>query len=670
MTLPPGLLGAGLLFWGWQTGNLLVGAALAVLVEAPRWTRLRFELQHTDLARIADLSTLVFVGLTVLLAATRGAASAVLDVIEWLPAVLAPILLAQLMSSGGRVPLSALFRYVRKRKQRDPSTDDPLVDVSGVYLVLCAVAAGAGNTRGPGYYAGLVALAAWALYAVRPRHASLAAWGGALALAGGIGYAGQAGLTQLQGMVEAWAVDWQLRGMDADPYRSTTDIGSIGRLKQHDTIVLRVYADPRVGAQRLHRASFTTYSGNTWRVRRAQMASLAPEVDGATWTLAPGEVRSSMPIATRLEQGKALLALPAGAVRVSALPAAGVKRNALGAVQADIGGNWGRYVAESAEGMAGYAPPDEEDLDVPAVERAEFQRLAAELGLSAGTPEEAVRRVEQHFGTFAYSTYREAAPPAGMTVLADFLRTSKRGHCEYFAAATTLLLRAAGVPARYATGFSMFEYSDLERAYVVRARHAHAWTRAWVGGRWVDVDTTPPAWVAEEESLAPVWQGFADLVRWAMYEWSQRGEIGVGAAAYAVLAVLIAVLLWQIVRRTRAARAAKGGAAGLPRSRPGEDSEFYALERVLVARGAPRAPGEALSVWASGVAAGLDEGTRVKFQRALELHLRYRFDPAGIDDREREVLRETALALAGRAAAHGPPVGGGSSGARPRRRAN
>ena len=635
MTLPRGLAAAGLLFWGWQTENLLVGAALAVLVEAARWTAVRFELGETDLARIADLCTVVFVGLTAVLAATRGAASAVLDVIEWLPAVLAPILLAQLMSTAGRIPLSALFRYVRKRKQRDPSTDDPLVDVSGVYLVLCAVAAGAGNARGPGYYAGLVALAAWALFAVRPRHGSIAAWGAAIAVAAGVGYAGQVGLIQLQGVIETWVVDWQLRGMDADPYRNTTDIGSIGRLKQHDTIVLRVYADPRAGAQRLHRASYTAYAGNTWRVRKAQMAPLQPEPDGATWTLAPGTGGARVQIATRLEQGKALLALPAGAVRIAEMPATSVRRNALGAVQADLGGDWARYVAESGEGIAAYAPPDEEDLDVPLAERAEFRLLAVELGLHAMAPQAAIRRVEAHFGTFSYSTFRESAPPDGTTVLADFLRTSKRGHCEYFAAATTLLLRAAGIPARYAIGFSMFEYSDLERAYVVRARHAHAWTRAWVDGRWVDVDTTPPSWSAEEERLAPAWQGLMDLARWAMYKWSQRDELEAGAAVYAVLAVLIIVLALRVVRRMQGARAGKGAAGQTVRVWPGEDSEFYAVERALAERGVQRAPGEALSVWASGVAAGLDEATRRAFQRVLELHLRYRFDPAGIDHGER-----------------------------------
>ena len=505
MTLPRGLLGAGLVFWGWQTGNLFIGIPLAVLVEALRWSAFRRELRQADVARVADLCTVLFLGLAAVLAANRGIGQGVLGAFEWLPALLAPVLLSQLVSTAGRIPLSALFRYLRKQRQRDPSIDDPLVDLGGVYLALCVITAGAANVRGPGYYAGLIVLGAWALFAVRPRHSPLALWVVAFVIAGATGYAGQAGLNQLQASLEAWVGDWQLRGMDADPYRSTTDIGSIGRLKLLDTIVLRVYAEPEAASRLklLHRASFTTYSGTTWLARKAPMVSLEVAADGATWTLATGAPESSVRIATRLDQGKALLGLPLGTVRISGLPAAGLKRNALGAVQADVGGDWAQYIAESTEVSAGYAAPMDEDMTLPAAERVVFAQLAAELNLSGAPAEEVLRRVAEHFQGFSYATFREAAPPRETTALADFIGRSKTGHCEYFGAATTLLLRAAGIPARYATGFAMLEYSLLEGAYVVRARHAHAWTRAWVDGRWVDVDTTPPAWFGEEERLAP-----------------------------------------------------------------------------------------------------------------------------------------------------------------------
>ncbi|HJV10273.1 MAG TPA: transglutaminase-like domain-containing protein, partial [Burkholderiales bacterium] len=420
----------------------------------------------------------------------------------WMPAVLTPVLLAQRFSASGRIPLSALFRYLRKARERDPTIPDPPIDLSGAYFAVCVLAAAIPNQRDEFFYAGVVVLIGWALAPLRPKHHRLAVWASVMVLAAGIGYGTQLGLAQLQATVDDWVSDWLLRGLAADPYRNNTELGAVGRLKMIDAIVLRVYATqadaPRL--KLLHRASFNSLHGTTWTARRAPMAPIEPQEDGTTWQLEPGAPSGSARIVTRLESGKALLALPPGTLRVSALPAVAVRRNGLGAMQIELAGDWSPYVAETSGRIEGYAPPSAEDLALPFGERAEFQRLAAELGLEKHN---AVERVRTYFASFSYSTYREAPVPEGRSALADFLRESRSGHCEYFAAATTLLLRAAGVPARYATGFAMQEYSELEGAYVVRARHAHAWTRAFVDGRWIDIDTTPPSWFDAEERLAP-----------------------------------------------------------------------------------------------------------------------------------------------------------------------
>jgi hypothetical protein len=141
LSLPPLLVGAATLFWGWQSGNLVIAAPLAVLLEAPRWLRLRFALEPADYARIADLCTVFFVGLAVVLAANRGVSQGVIGAFQWLPAVLSPILLAQRFGAEDRVPLTALFRYLRKQKERNPALRVPMVDTAGVHVALCAISA-------------------------------------------------------------------------------------------------------------------------------------------------------------------------------------------------------------------------------------------------------------------------------------------------------------------------------------------------------------------------------------------------------------------------------------------------------------------------------------------------------------------------------------------------
>ncbi|MBI1943080.1 MAG: transglutaminase domain-containing protein [Betaproteobacteria bacterium] len=644
MNAPALMVGASLVFWGWQSGNLVVGIALGLALEAPRWLRLRLDLGTREHSTIADLCTVGFVLLALIVAANRGVARGILEAFIWLPVVLSPILAAQLVSAERRVPLSALFRHMRRLRRENPALKDPPVDVGPVYIALALVSAGVANQRGPGYYAGVVLAAGCMLYAVRPRHASLAAGAAMLAAAAALGYAGHVALAQAQMLLVDWVMDLDLiRTADPDPYRVRTEIGSLGRLKKYDAIVMRVYAQEKdIGRLRLlHRGSYNTFSGRSWLARGTTMAPVESEADNQTWVLAAAPPQWRVRIATRFNLGRTLLALPAGTSRIESFPANAMNRNALGAVHASLAVDWAQYEALGGSAIALYAPPSPEDGAVPEGERAVFERAAAELGLRAVAPAEALRRVERYFERFAYSIFRERPVPRGETALGDFMTRTRAGHCEYFAAAATLLLRAAGVPARYATGFAVVEYSAIERAYVVRTRHAHAWTRAFVDGRWVDLDTTPAAWVPEEAAEAPIWENLADLFRYAGFAWSQRGEFKAGNAWYAILVLLAAYLAWSVLRGRKLVRE-QHAAAAVRRRYPGEDSEFYALEKSLP----QRELSETQSAWLFRVTKDLPQEKRETLRTALSLHQRYRFDPAGLAPPERGRLRELCRALA------------------------
>jgi len=645
MIVPPFLVCAVLAFWGWQSGHLMVGVAIGIVLEAPRYIRLRLDLGTVEHSRIADLSTVGFVTLAALLAANRGISHGILEAFIWAPVALAPVMLAQLLTETGRIPLSALFRYMRKLRRQNPQIKDPPVDVSPVYVAVAVIAAGVANVRGPEYYVGVVLVCAWVLYGVRPRHAGYGPWVLILAAAAGIGYAGQVGLVQLQAQLESWAIDFNMRGMDADPYRSVTEIGSIGRLKQYDAILLRVYAAESEAARvrLLHRSSYNTYSGTSWLARESPMQAVDSEADNTTWVLAArGQPADwDVRIVARINNGKGLLPLPAGTTRLSELTAVSMRRNSLGSVHVDAGADWLQYRAQGAAGAPADGPPAAPDTILPSAERAVFERLATDLGLHDLAAEEIARRVARHFGTFRYSLYRERSAPNGETALGHFMTQSRTGHCEYFAAAAALLLRAAGIPSRYATGFAVEERSGLEGAYIVRSRHAHAWTRAWVGGRWIDLDTTPPDWFAEEAGEAPFWQGLADLVRWAGFRWSMREDFKAGDAWYGVLVVLALILGWRMFGGRRVTRKDGAESAIARQAHPGEDSEFYAVEQAI----SPRAPGETHAAWLRRAAPGVPSEKADQLREALRLHQRYRFDPAGLATAERDRLRELCRAI-------------------------
>lgn len=666
MNSPPALIGAALVFWGWQTGNLLVGVLAGVALEALRALRLRIDLGAKEHASVADLCTIGFVLLAVLLATNRGIGRGILEAFIWQPIVLAPIIAAQLVTADRRIPLSALFRHVRKLTRAHPEIRDPRVDTSAVYAALTLLAAGVANQRGSEYYVAVVIGAGALLLAARPRRrAGLAAAALLLALAAALGHAGHIGLAQAQLLLVDWIIDFNMRVVDADPYRTRTELGSLGRLKKYDAIVLRVYAGTGEAERMrlLHRASYNTYLAGTWIARGAAMENLESEADNETWILERTPPQGLPPyrvrMAIRMESGRALLPLPGGTTRIASLPATQLRRGPLGTAHASLAVDWATYEAQAMPGIAFYAPPAPEDSAVAPEERQILEAVVAELGLLDLAPAERLRRIERHLGGFRYSTFRERPVRAGETALGDFLTRTRKGHCEYFATAATLLARAAGVPARYATGFAAIEHSALEGAYVVRARHAHAWSRAWVEGRWRDLDTTPPVWGAEEEREAPVWQGFADLLRYAGFRWQQRGEFRAGDAWYALLAALAIYLAWSVLRGRKVVRDGKTALAAARRRHPGEDSEFYALEQSLGQREAT----ETQSAWFLRIARSLAEEKRQNLLAALRLHQRYRFDPAGLTPEDRGRLARLCRSL-NPASPDGPPKNAAIPGAK------
>jgi protein-glutamine gamma-glutamyltransferase len=643
MNAPPLAIAGALAFWGWQSGHLVVGLLLGAVLEGLRAANLRLDLGEKEHSTIADLSTVGFVLLAVLLAANRGIGRGILEAFIWQPVAVSPILAAQLVTADRRIPLSALFRYLRKQKREHPDIKDPRLDLTAVYAALTLLVAGVANQRGPEYYVGVVAAAAFLLFAARPRSANLAAGAVLLSAAAGLGYAGHLGLAQAQALLFDLVFDFNMRVIDTDPYRTRTEMGSLGRLKKYDAIVLRMHAAEKDGTrlQLLHRGSYNTYLGGTWVARSAAMGNLDSEADNETWTLAADQPSARVRLSVRMEAGRALLPLPAGTVRIGSFPATHMQRNPLGAVHAQLGVDWASYEAQTVPAIAVYAPPMTEDLAVPAEERGVLEQTVAQLRLRELPPAERLRAIERHLAGFTYSTFRERPVAKEDTALRDFLLRTQSGHCEYFATAATLLARAAGVPARYATGFSAVEYSNLEGAFVVRTRHAHAWSRAWVDGRWVDLDTTPATWALEEAADAPLWQGLADLLRFAGFRWSQRGEFKAGDGWYAALAVLAVILAGRVLRGRRVLREERAAAAQR-RGVPGDDSEFYVVEKTLPVR----APGEPHAAWLKRIAPDLPAARLARLREALRLHQRYRFDPEGITTPERARLRELCTALA------------------------
>ena len=73
-----------------------------------------------------------------------------------------------------------------------------------------------------------------------------------------------------------------------------------------------------------------------------------------------------------------------------------------------------------------------------------------------------------------------------------FLAESDTGYCVHFATAATVLLRAAGIPARYVTGYMV--NCEAGKPVTVESDRAHAWVEYFDDelGAWIVVEPTPP----------------------------------------------------------------------------------------------------------------------------------------------------------------------------------
>ncbi len=688
MNPPPFLLLAVLLFWGWQSGLLLFGAIMGLVLESSRFIKARWDLTGEDFRRLWNFSVLLALTLVVYVfttneesgglngllhssavVAARNAGISATTFLRWLPMTMFLFVAAQRFSEHGAVPLSAISVLVRRRRKGSAETERN-VDVSYPYFIVCLFSAGIHpNTGTHSYFWGQAVLIAWALWPLRSRRYGIIAWVGALAAVIGLGFFGQHGIGELQRAFEGYNAQWMINLMRqrTDASQSITAIGQIGKLKLSPRIVIRL--EPKAGSAPpvyLREASYRGYhpQRQTWQMGGSQNNFddiLHDTGKFSSWTLLPGKTNTSVVnIASYLEgrsrdtgDPEGLLPLPTGSGRLEKLPVFTLKLNKTGAVQAS-GLGLVIFDAHYGPGATFDSPPDTStnhlDLAVPTNEIPALDQIISEMKISSATEERKLLAVQQFFAAnFSYSTWLgpDKLARTNETALSRFLLRSRSGHCEYFATATVLLLRELGIPARYAVGYAVHEPSG--HGYVVREHDAHAWCLVWNEAKqtWEDFDTTPASWVEKETKSASVLLWFSDFWSWVRFEIAKLrwGQANLRQYILWALIPVLALLLYQIIfrhgrRRRPQPNTGKSAAAIFW---PGLDSEFYLLERKLAERGVPRQPSESLSVW---LTRALDDPAladlRQPLQELLRLHYIHRFDPRGLSNQEREALTQEA----------------------------
>ncbi|HEY4429760.1 MAG TPA: transglutaminase domain-containing protein [Paenibacillus sp.] len=133
-------------------------------------------------------------------------------------------------------------------------------------------------------------------------------------------------------------------------------------------------------------------------------------------------------------------------------------------------------------------------LQLPDLLPVRVRELAEKLTTSSGNRYDAVTSIKDYLQNGYTYTLNTTVPPSGSDFVDHFLFETKQGYCVHFATSMTVLLRSAGIPARYVQGYGPGTLQDdtMPAKYLVTQGDAHAWVEVYFAGAgWVPFDPTP-----------------------------------------------------------------------------------------------------------------------------------------------------------------------------------
>ena len=305
-------------------------------------------------------------------------------------------------------------------------------------------------------------------------------------------------------------------------FSDNVELGEIGVIKKSSMVVMRISVDGgQIPARGAHwrGIALTDFDGKRWYNQPHEPTTITPDSDG-WYHLASGDPRLSgvqihytvllEPIASSaLFVSNDVLSMrgqfngDAGASPFSQRRSY-LLRDALGSIFNPYH-NYSRmeYEANSViptpppaalrqAGTAYTAAMRDTYLQLPAIDP-RIPELTKQITARNDNPYDKARTIESYLRSHYGYTLDLTGPPQA-DPLAYFLFQRRAGHCEYFAAAMTVMLRSAGIPARYVNGFLTGEYNSVGGDFVVRASDAHSWVEAYFPSfGWLTFDPTPPS---------------------------------------------------------------------------------------------------------------------------------------------------------------------------------
>jgi len=516
---PPNyLISSTLIFWGYQSGLLVWAIGMAVLFELRSWIDWRRQLTDGEFYQLGNFCTVIFLCIVVLAFIIDQQRLFIHQVVLWLPFVFYPLLLGEYYSDRQATPLGALIYSFRKKNISSVFH----VRLGYIYFAVCLLAAStASQLSSDVFFMVLMMLIGWGLWAIKSLDVKAFRWVLIFSMVTTLAYAGQLGLIRLNQQFQAWSNEYldSLFQSQRDPLRSRTAMGAIGELKLSNKIVMRVKTNHRQPIL-LQEAVYDVFYDNHWFSRQRKFSGLTQQSGENRWfipTAMEDSLHNTLTIHRSTDDNQSLLARPLAISEVFTPTPVVLSMNHMGTIRAEYTPDLFKYHIRYSQESASLVNENQwiaesSDLRIPKSYQTAVTAIYESLNLDTLDSDDVINALADYFSTnYRYSLYQTRRSDNTLA-LNEFLERTHRGHCEFFASATVLLLRSAGIPARYVVGYAASEYDERDQLFIVRARDSHAWAQAYVNDRWINVDNTPSIWFEAEREAASLFEPITDAL--------------------------------------------------------------------------------------------------------------------------------------------------------------
>lgn len=675
--IPPILLTSlVLLFWGVTSDNLLIAVVMAAVLDCRRWIPLKWDFDESAQVKGFQLS---------LLLATAGVAiswvddtghTGALNIMKWMPMMFFPVEFVQRYGQRDTVTLNSFFFFSRRRMVQDRKEGREVhpTQINTGYPYILGVMLAASTTEALEWYfwGGICVLVFAVVFSVSHSRGmrSRSLWVVlpiVVTLGWGIQWTMATAYLWMKQHIEGF---YEISGGNTMLADYTSHLSELGDVELNPKIEWRVWSDRNPEYLRL--ASHNNYRQGRWTydytMECETLAQSYQDFFDAEIETSDGPVtyfRRSDRKLVELEQSDDFLEVRGTVLHkqaASVVPTAPgfyavtdilgedvyAEVSSMGALRftnRDMVISYSLYANPQKQALD--KPPLEEvDLRIPKEEKKVISELADQLGLrSIENPRAVVSAIKHYFDSeFEYSTnFDPGDVDYERSKLEWFLNDVKCGHCEYYATAAVLLLREVGISSRYAMGYAVSERGS--GCWNVRGTNAHAWTRAYIDGNWVNVDLTPPdlRGVSSQRGMSTVdWlRERISIIREDFFIWRQDAANRSGLLVK--VSITSALLLLWILYRLWKHRSRKDSTKWSFASWSGDSvvTPLHQLERTIQKKVGQRAEGEPYSVWV-GKLADCDGVDRELVAKVVQSHQEMRYDPsAEVDVKHlRELVKE------------------------------